>query len=79
MRVTGVRKNGTRYSIRSTLPVAKLGVDRVELPLNLTTAQRTVRVKELVRNQLDPTRPLYEVSKETWEYDAASDGAWVIQ
>ena len=76
--VTGRRKNGTTYTIRSTLPIAKLGVDRVELPLNLTTAQRTVRVKELVRTQLDLTRPLYEVSKETWEYDAGSDGAWVI-
>ena len=78
VKVTGQRKNGTTYTIRCTLPIAKLGVDRVELPLNLTTAQRTVRVKELVRTQLDLTRPLYEVSKETWEYDSASDGAWVI-
>jgi len=78
VRVTGVRKNGTTYTIRSTLPVAKLGVDRVELPLNLTAAQRTLRVKELVRTQLDLTRPLYEVSKESWEYDASSDGAWII-
>ena len=78
VKVTGQRKNGTTYTIRSTLPIAKLGVDRVELPLNLTTSQRTLRVKELVRIQLDLTRPLYEVSKETWEYDAASDGAWII-
>ena len=77
VKITGRRKNGTTYTIRSTLPIAKLGVDRVELPLNLTTAQRTARVKELVRTQLDLTRPLYEVSKEAWEYDA-SDGAWVI-
>jgi hypothetical protein len=39
VKVTGQRKNGTTYTIRSTLPIAKLGVDRVELPLNLTAAQ----------------------------------------
>ena len=78
VRVSGQRKDGSQYQIRSTLPIAKLGIDRVELPLNLTTAQRTQRIKQIVQGQLDLTRPLYEVSKETWEYDAASDGAWVI-
>ena len=47
VRVTGVRKNGTEYQIRSTLPIAKLGVDRVELPLNLTAAQRNARIKDI--------------------------------
>ena len=76
--VSGVRKNGTQYQIRSSLPVAKLGIDRVTLPLNLTAAQRTQRVKEMVRAQLDLTQPLYEVSKETWSFDETSDGAWTI-
>ena len=31
-----------------------------------------------MRSQLDLSKPIYEVSKETWEYDAASDGAWTI-
>ena len=75
VRVTGVRKNGTQYQIRSTLPIAKLGVDRVELPLNLTAAQRTARIKDIVKRQLgDLNQPIYEVSKETWMYDNASDG-----
>ena len=51
-------KDGTEYRIRSSLPVAKLGVDRVELPLCLTPAQRTTRIKEIVRSKLDLTRPL---------------------
>ena len=78
VKVTGVRKNGTQYQIRSSLPVAKLGIDRVTLPLNLTAAQRTQRVKEMVRAQLDLTQPLYEVSKETWSFDETSDGALTI-
>ena len=75
VRVTGTRKDGSQYHIRSTLPIAKLGIDRVELPLNLTAAQRTQRIKQIVQGQLDLARPLYEVSRETWEYD---DGAWII-
>ena len=70
VRVKGVRKNGSEYAIRSTLPIAKLGVDRVELPLNLTAAQRTTRIKEIVKRELgDLSRPIYEVSQESWTYD----------
>ena len=59
VRVTGVRKNGTQYQIRSTLPIAKLGVDRVELPLNLTVAQRNARIKDIVKRQLgDLSQPI---------------------
>ena len=77
--IRGVRKNGSQYQIRSTLPIAKLGVDRVELPLNLTVAQRSARIKEIVKAHLgDLNQPLYEVSKETWAYDASSEGGWVI-
>ena len=42
VRVSGQRKDGSQYQIRSSLPIAKLGIDRVELSLNLTTAQRTI-------------------------------------
>ena len=51
VRVTGVRRNGTQYQIRSTLPIAKLGVDRVELPLNLTAQERNSRIKDIVKRQ----------------------------
>ena len=79
MRIRDVRKNGSQYQIRSTLPIAKLGVDRVELPLSLTVAQRNARIKAIVKRQLgDLSQPIYEVSKETWVYDASSDGGWVI-
>ena len=45
VRVIGTRKDGSQYQIRSTLPIAKLGIDRVQLPLNLTTPQRTRRIR----------------------------------
>ena len=77
VRITGERRDGSQYHIRSTLPVARLGIDRVELPLNLTAAQRTAKIKQIVSNQLDLSRPLLEVSAEFWTFDA-SDGAWII-
>ena len=77
VRITGQRRDGSQYHIRSTLPVARLGIDRVELPLNLTAAQRTAKIKQIVSNQLDLSRPLLEVSAEFWTFDA-SDGAWII-
>jgi hypothetical protein len=45
VRITGERRDGSQYHIRSTLPVARRGIDRVELPLNLTAAQRTEKNK----------------------------------
>ena len=48
VRVIGQRRDGSQYKIRSTLLVAKLGIDRVELSLSLTTAQRTERIKQIV-------------------------------
>ena len=58
VRITGTRKDGSTYHIRSTLPVFRLGIDRVELPLNYTRARRNARIKQLVSNQLDLSRPL---------------------
>ena len=59
VRIIGTRKDGSKYYIRSTLPVARLGVDRVTMPLNLSAAQRTERAKQIVRGQLDLSSPLY--------------------
>ena len=36
VRITGTRKDGSKYYIRSTFPVAQLGIDRVTMPLNLS-------------------------------------------
>ena len=76
--IRGRRKNGTQYNIKSTLPVAKLGVDPVKMSLNLTPAQRTARIKDIVRGQLNLEEPLYEVSQEIWTYDSSAEGQWIV-
>ena len=64
VKVKGKRKNGTYYNIKSTLPIAKLGLDRIEMPLNLSRQQRDTRIKDMVKRQLNLDEPLYEVSQE---------------
>ena len=76
--IKGRRKNGTHYNVKSTMPVSKMGLDQITIPLNLTPAQRDSKIKEIVKRQLNLAEPLYEVSQEKWKYDAASEGAWVI-
>ena len=76
--VKGKRKNGTYYNIKSTLPIAKLGMDRIEMPLSLTAAQRTAKIKDIVKRRLDLDEPLYEASQEEWKYDTSSETAWII-
>ena len=78
VKVKGKRKNGTYYNIKSTLPIAKLGLDRIEMPLNLSREQRDTRIKDMVKRQLNLDEPLYEVSQEEWTYDTLSEGAWII-
>ena len=56
----------------------KMGVDHVEMPLNLTAAQRTAKIKEIISRQIDLDEPLYEVSQEEWRYDTSATGSWVI-
>ena len=75
VKVKGKRKNGTYYNIKSTIPISKLGVDRIEMPLNLSRQQRDVKIKDIVKSQLNLDEPLYEVSQEEWTYD---EGAWII-
>ena len=41
VRVAGVGKNGSQYEVQYTLPVAKLCVERAQLPRTLTAAQLT--------------------------------------
>ena len=48
------------------MPTAKLGVDRIEMPLNLSREQRDARIKDMVKGQLNLDEPLYEVSQEEW-------------
>jgi len=76
--IKGRRKNGTHYNVKSTMPVSKMGLDRITIPLNLTPAQRDSKIKEIVKRQLNLDEPLYEVNQEEWKYDAPSEGAWVI-
>ena len=78
VKVQGKRKNGTFYNVKSTMPIAKLGVDRIEMPLSLSREQRDARIKTMVKRQLNLDEPLYEVSQEEWTYDTASEGAWII-
>ena len=61
--VKGKRKDGSYYNIKSTLPISKMGVDRIEMPLNLTAAQRTAQIKEIISAKLNLDEPLYEVSQ----------------
>ena len=56
VRIQDERKDGTTCTIRSTLPIAKLGLDRVEMPLNLTATQRNANIRQIVRSQLDLTK-----------------------
>ena len=78
VKVKGKRKDGSYYNIKSTLPISKMGVDRIEMPLNLTAAQRTARIKEIISAELNLDEPLYEVSQEEWVYDSDAQGSWVI-
>ena len=78
VKVKGKRKDGSYYNIKSTLPISKMGVDRIEMPLNLTAAQRTARIKEIISAKLNLDEPLYEVSQEEWVYDSDAQGSWVI-
>jgi len=76
--VKGRRKDGSYYNIKSTLPISKMGVDRIQMRLNLTAQQRTQKIKEIVSAKLNLDEPIYEVSQEAWSYDQSSSGSWII-
>ena len=64
VKVKGKRKDGSYYNIKSTLPISKMGVNRIEMPLNLTADQRIAQIKEIISAKLNLDEPLYEVSQE---------------
>jgi hypothetical protein len=64
--VKGARANRSTYTYKAHLPVEKLGLRPVTLPLNMTTPERDARVREIIEQQLPDNGILYEVSEEVW-------------
>jgi hypothetical protein len=72
----GRRDNGSHYVVAGWMPITDMGLANIRLPQNLTEQQRDERIKALVGVYLQPDQVVYEVSEETWRYDAA--GTWII-
>ena len=79
VKVKGKRKDGSYYNIQSTLPISKMGVDRIEMPLNLTADQRTTEIKDIISAKHNLDEPLCEVSQEERVYDRDAQGPWVLK
>ena len=45
VKIVGRRLNGTTYTIKSNMPIEKLGLTKQQLPLNLTHAERKAKIK----------------------------------
>jgi len=60
--VRGTRRDNSKYVRHSHMPVEQLGLTNQTLPLNMTPAQRDIKLKEIIEAQL-PDGALYEVSK----------------
>ena len=73
VKVVGKRKDGSSYTLKTWMPMEKLGLTPMSMPLNLTYRQRLARVKATVQGQLDQGA-LLEFSQETWTLD--SGGSW---
>ena len=76
VKIVGKRLNGTTYTIKSSMPIEKLGLTRKQLPLNLTHAERKAKLKEMVEDELPLSGTLMQHSQEEYTYD--SSGAWAI-
>ena len=74
--VNGVRKNGTKYQIKSHTKLEKLGMKPIDVPLHLNHEQRQEYVKKEVQKTLKNRGSLFQVSDEEWSYD--SHGSWGI-
>ena len=75
--VIGKRKNGTTYTVRSHMPIEKLGMTKKQLPLNLTHAERKARINKMVEDELPPNEEsLMHHSQEEYYYD--DSGAWAV-
>ncbi len=68
VKIKGVRKDGTtNYTLKSHMPVEKSGVTTAQLPMNLSSAERDRRLKEMTSEKLGGLEgTLYEMSRETW-------------
>jgi hypothetical protein len=73
--IHGKRKNGTTYTLKSHMPVSKLGLKPSQVPMSLSEDERRALVKGLVKKDL-PSGALYEMSDETWSLD--DGGSWLI-
>ncbi len=72
--IRGKRIDGSFYTLKSSMPVSKLGLTPTTLPSNMTSPRRREKVRALVEKDLPAI--LYEHSDETWTLDP--DGAWHI-
>ncbi len=72
--ITGTRKDRSTYTLKSTMPVSKLGLTYQTLPSNMKSPERRARVKAPVQKQLPEI--LYEHSEEVWTLDP--EGPWAI-
>ena len=72
--ITGTRKDRSTNTLKSTMPVSKLGLTYQTLPSNMKSPERRARVKALVQKQLPAI--LYEHSEEVWTLDP--EGPWAI-
>ena len=50
--IKGKRKHGTTYTLKSSMPIEKLGITKKQLPLNLTHAERKARINKMVEDEL---------------------------
>ena len=75
--IRGLRKDGTTsYTVKSHLPIEKLGLTTATLPMSLSQLERDRRIKEMITDDLPLSGVIHEVSKETWTYDKT--GSWLI-
>ena len=74
--IHGKRKNGTTYTMKSHMKMEQLGLTPVQIPLDLTLEQRRALAKRMILSHIRGHNQLYEVSDETWTYDA--EGSWRI-
>ena len=74
--VKGTRKDGSTYQKKSHLPMEKMSMRPIEVPLHLNLEQRRAYVKRELQRQLSNAEPIYEASDEKWFYDDA--GSWAI-
>ena len=76
VKIRGTRLNGSTYTIKSSMPIQKLGLTRKQLPLNLTHAERKATLKEMVEDELPLSGTLMQHSQEEYTYDES--GGWAI-